>query len=91
MGDVNLLTAVAIRTIIVLVALVAGARYFGPRQLGEMHSHDLLMVPLMANAVQNAMTKGDGHLGVALVSSGMLLLAGWLVGVATSRHPALEP
>ncbi len=87
---IGLLSGVVIRTAVVLVVLLIGIRIFGQRQLGEMNLHDLLMVLVMANAVQNAMTKGDGHLAPALASSCTLLVLGWLHAVVTSRRPELE-
>jgi uncharacterized membrane protein YcaP (DUF421 family) len=89
-SELGLLTAIAIRTAIVLVALVAGVRIFGKRQIGGMNIYDLVLVLLLANAVQNAMTKGSGNLGVGLVSAGTLLLADRLLGIVFTRRPALE-
>jgi uncharacterized membrane protein YcaP (DUF421 family) len=86
-----LLTAIALRTAIVFVLLVVAVRGTGKRQTGEMNVHDLLLVLVLANAVQNAMTMGNGHLTVALVSSGTLLLLGWLLAVLLRRHPAWQP
>ena len=89
-GELGLLAAVAVRTAVVLVLLVIGLRVTGRRQAGELNLHDLLLVLVLANAVQNAMTKGDGRLTVALVSSGTLLLLGWLLAILQSRHPSWE-
>ena len=90
-GGVGALVAVAARTAIVLLALVVGMRVLGRRQLGEMNVRDLLLVLVIANAVQNAMTKGDGSITVALTSAGALLLLGWGIAALTFRVPALEP
>ncbi len=79
---VGFLAAVAIRTAIVLVALFAGFRVVGTRHVGEMSLHDILLVLLTANAVQNAMTSGSGHLAVAVVSAGTLLVLGWVAAAA---------
>jgi uncharacterized membrane protein YcaP (DUF421 family) len=85
-----MLAAIAVRTAIVLLALVVGVRVFGRRHAGEMNVYDLLLVLMTANAVQNAMTKANGHLAVALVSAGALLALGWLCGALTARRPALQ-
>jgi len=92
MGDsgVLFLTAIAVRTAIVLVALIVGVRIFGKRQLGGMNVYDLVLVLALANAVQNAMTRGSGQLAVGLVSSGTLLVLGRLLGLAFVRRPSLE-
>src|SRR3954454_15434995 len=84
------LAAVAARTAVVFVLLVVGLRLTGRRQAGEQNTHDLLLVLILANAVQNGMTRGDGRLAVALVSSGTLLLLGVLMTAVQSRHPSWE-
>ena len=89
-GGVGFLAAIAVRTAIVFVVLVAGLRITGRRQAGELNVHDLLLVLIAANAVQNAMTRGDGRLTVALVSSGTLLLVGSLFAALQSRFPSWE-
>lgn len=85
-----LLSAAAARTVIVLVALFLGIRLFGKRQIGGMNVNDLVLVLALANAVQNALTKGSGNLGVGLVSAGALLLVGRLLASLFVRHPAWE-
>jgi uncharacterized membrane protein YcaP (DUF421 family) len=89
-GGIGFLAAIAVRTAIVFVVLVVGLRVTGRRQAGELNVHDLLLVLIAANAVQNAMTRGDGHLLVALVSSGTLLLVGSLFAALQSRFPFWE-
>jgi len=86
----GLLAAIAIRTAIVLVLVLVGVRLFGRRQLGELNARDLLVVLIIANAVQNAMTSGDGHLGPALVASGTLLALGWSVSLGNYHCPEIE-
>lgn len=85
-----LLPAVAVRTLIVLLALVVGIRIFGRRDLGGMNLVDLLLVLLLGNAVQNAMTYGSGDLGVGLVSAAILLIADRLLGILFVRQPWVE-
>lgn len=84
------LAGIAVRTATVFAVLVVGMRITGRRQAGELNLRDLLLVLTVANAVQNAMTRGNGHLTVALVSSGTLLLLGTLFAALQSRHPGLE-
>ena len=71
------LVAIAVRTLLVLLALVISLRLLGKRQSGQFNIYDLALIMLLANAVQNAMTNGDGHLLVGVVSAGTLLAAGW--------------
>ena len=56
--DVNGLSIVA-RTLIVYLALLAGLRLAGKRELGQMTPFDLVVILLIANAVQNAMVGPD--------------------------------
>src|SRR5438132_1417203 len=84
------LSTIAARTAIVLVVLIAGIRLFGKRQTGGMNVYDLVLVLAIANAVQNAMTKGSGMLGVGLVSAGTLLILGRALGLVFTRRPAIE-
>ncbi len=84
------LASIALRTAIVFVLLVLGVRLTGKRQTGEMNLHDLLMIMILANAVQNAMTAGNPHLSVAIIAASTLILLGWLLAVAVGRHPSWQ-
>jgi len=84
------LAAIGVRSVIVLVALVAGIRIFGKRDVGGLTLIDLVMVLLLGNAVQNALTIGSGHLGVGLVSAGVLLVLDRLMGFLFVRRPWIE-
>lgn len=90
MHGTGLLLGVAVRTAIVLVASFAGFRLIGRRRIGEGRLHDILLVLLLANGVQNAMTTGSGSLWVALVSSGTLLTGAWAFGKASARSAKVE-
>ncbi len=85
-----LLASVAVRTVIVLLALVLGIRVFGKRDVGGLNLIDLLLVMLLGNAVQNALTFGSGHLAVGVVSAGILLIVDRLLGILFVRRPWLE-
>ena len=84
------LPAIAVRTAIVLVALVAGIRVFGRRDVGNLNLLDLALVLLLGNAIQNAITTGSGQLAVGLVSAGTLLLLDRFSGILIARQPWLE-
>lgn len=89
--DFAFLAAVALRTAMVFVVLVIGVRKTGKRQTGEMNLHDLVLVLVLANAVQNAMTQGDARLSVALVSSGTLLVLGWIYELLVATRQTCQP
>jgi uncharacterized membrane protein YcaP (DUF421 family) len=84
------LTTIATRTAIVLIALLVGIRLFGKREMSGMTVFDLVVVLALANAVQNAMTKGSGALAVGIVSAGTLLVVDHLLGFIFVRRPSLE-
>jgi uncharacterized membrane protein YcaP (DUF421 family) len=66
---------VALRTSIVYLALLAGLRLTGTRQLGQMGTFDLVLLLIISNAVQNAMVGPDTSLAGGLVAAGVLI--GW--------------
>jgi uncharacterized membrane protein YcaP (DUF421 family) len=72
---------IILRTAVVYVAVLALLRLAGKRELGQMTAADLVVILIIANAVQNAMNGGD----VSLI--GGVLSAATLVGlnVALSR------
>src|SRR3989442_10243884 len=72
---------VAIRTTVVYLALLAGIRLTGARQLGQMSTFDLVLLLIIANAVQNAMVGPDTSLAGGLVAAGVLI--GW--------HQVIDP
>jgi len=84
------LTAIAARTLIVLLFLVLGVRLLARRQIGQMNIYDLALILALANSVQNAMTQGSGHLAVGIVSAGALLSAGRVLGSWFVKWPKLE-
>ncbi len=71
----DLLDALAIagRTAAIYVLLLVGLRLLGKRELGQMSIYDLVLVIVLANAVQNAMLGHDTTLGGGLVAAFTLL------------------
>jgi len=70
----DVLLNVALRTTEVYFALLAGIRFTGARQLGQMSTFDLVLILIIANAVQNAMVGPDTSLAGGLVAAGVLLV-----------------
>jgi uncharacterized membrane protein YcaP (DUF421 family) len=64
---------VAVRTTVVYLALLAVLRLTGTRQLGQMSTFDLVLLLIIANAVQNAMVGPDTSLAGGLVAAGVLI------------------
>ncbi len=67
------LVNVALRTTVVYLALLAALRLTGTRQLGQMSTFDLVLLLIIANAVQNAMVGPDTSLAGGLVAAGVLI------------------
>ena len=88
-NSVNLLEIVA-RAAIVYVAVLVGLRLGGKREIGQMTVFDLVVILLIANAVQNAMTGPDVSVTGGLVAAGVLLALNYALGVARERVPFLR-
>ncbi len=69
----HVLGDIALRTTIIYLALLVGIRLTGSRQLGQMSAFDLVLLLIIANAVQNAMVGPDTSLAGGLVAAGVLL------------------
>jgi uncharacterized membrane protein YcaP (DUF421 family) len=68
------LPEIVLRTLIVYVGLLVGLRLMGKREMGQMTVFDLVVILLIANAVQNAMVGPDTSLEAGLVAAAVLLL-----------------
>jgi uncharacterized membrane protein YcaP (DUF421 family) len=68
-----ILLNIAFRTTVIYAAVLVGIRLTGQRQLGQMSPFDLVLLLIIANAVQNAMVGQDTSLVGGLVAAGVLL------------------
>lgn len=77
----NLHTALEIlfRTGVIYLFVLAGVRLSGKREVGQMTPFDLVLLLLLANAVQNAMTGPDTSLAGGVVAAGTLLVMNYFV------------
>jgi uncharacterized membrane protein YcaP (DUF421 family) len=78
------------RTAIVYGVIVIGLRVTGNRQLGQMTPFDLVLILLIANAVQNAMVGTDVSIFGGLAAAVTLLALNRVTGVVTDRLPMLR-
>jgi uncharacterized membrane protein YcaP (DUF421 family) len=78
------------RTVIIYGALLAGLRLAGKRQLGQMTPFDLVVILLIANAVQNAMVGPDTSVTGGLIAASVLIAANYGLAFARERIPALR-
>ena len=82
--------AIAGKTAIVYLFLVFGLRLLGKRQLGQMNIYDLVLIIVLANAVQNAMVGNDSTLVGGLIAAVTLLLLNRIFTFVVSRSDKVE-
>ncbi len=87
--DMNVLWQIPLRTLIIYGVVLVGLRLSGKRQIGQMTPFDLVLLLLIANAVQNAMTGPDTTVLGGILSAGTLLLANAVLGYTRFRIPRL--
>lgn len=81
---------IVLRTAVVYTLLLIGLRFAGKREIGQMTVFDLVVVLLIANAVQNAMVGPDTSLTGGLVAAGVLLVINFVVSRLQWRSPRLR-
>jgi uncharacterized membrane protein YcaP (DUF421 family) len=81
---------VAARTAVVYLVLLVGLRLTGKRQVGQFTPFDLLLLLLLANAVQNAMVGPDVSLLGGLVAAATLLVLNGIVATISRRTIGAE-
>ncbi len=76
MISLDLQTAINIilRTVIVYLVIIAGLRLSGKREIGQMTVFDLVLLLLIANAVQNAMVGPDTSLLGGILAAAVLMV-----------------
>jgi uncharacterized membrane protein YcaP (DUF421 family) len=76
--------SIVLRTLIVYAAILLGLRLAGKREIGQMAPFDLVVILLIANAVQNAMVGPDTSVTGGLIAAAVLIVANY--GVAQVRE-----
>ena len=71
---------ILLRTFVVYVTVLILLRVAGKRELGQMTPFDLVVILVIANAVQNAMTGGDNSLTGGILAAGTLTIVNIAVG-----------
>ena len=84
------LLEVALRTLIIYAVVLVGIRLTGKREVGQMASYELVLILLLANAVQNAMTGPDTSLTGGVVGACTLLIANATITRVSSRSRKLR-
>ena len=78
---------IILRTFVVYMTVLVLLRTAGKRELGQMTPFDLVVILVIANAVQNAMTGGDNSLIGGMIAAATLTL----VNIAVGRWGAKVP
>jgi uncharacterized membrane protein YcaP (DUF421 family) len=80
---------IVVRTAVVYVVVLGLLRLAGKRELGQMSPADLVVILIIANAVQNAMNGGDVSLIGGVVSAATLVGMNFALGRFGRRIPIL--
>ncbi|HKD11590.1 MAG TPA: YetF domain-containing protein [Thermoanaerobaculia bacterium] len=81
---------IVLRCAIVYLFILVGLRVTGKREAGQMTPFDLVLILLIANAVQNAMVGPDNSLLGGLIAAGALLLLNFGISRFVPRSRALS-
>jgi uncharacterized membrane protein YcaP (DUF421 family) len=81
---------IILRTALVYLALLLGLRIAGKREIGQMTIFDLIVLLLIANAVQNAMVGPDFSLTGGVLAAAVLLVMNALLAWLRLRFPSLR-
>ena len=84
------LVSVAVRTAIVYVVLVVAFTWVGKRAAGQLSTLNLVVVLIVANAVQNAMVGQNSSLLAGLLAAGIILVLDLGLHRAAARWPWLR-
>jgi len=81
--------SIAARSALIYLAVFLGLRLMGKRELGQMTAFDLVVILLIANAVQNAMVGTDSSVPGGLLAAAVLLVANRGVALVRLRGGAV--
>jgi uncharacterized membrane protein YcaP (DUF421 family) len=83
--DPTTLLLIAVRTAIVYTFLILGLRLTGKRELGQLNPLDLVLILVISNAVQNAMTGPDTSVTGGMVAAITLLIINQILSYFRDR------
>lgn len=75
----SVLAGIFTRTACIYVLVLLGVRLTGKREVGQMTPFDLVLLLLLSNAVQNAMTGPDTSLAGGVIAAITLLILNYIV------------
>ena len=81
---------IVLRTAVIYLVILIGLRLAGKREIGQMTVFDLVVLLLIANAVQNAMVGPDTSLAGGVLAAVVLLVLNAVVARLRLRWPRLR-
>ena len=81
----HVLLQIVLRTGVIYLLVLMGVRLSGKREVGQMTPFDLVLLLLLSNSVQNAMTGPDTSLAGGAVAACTLLVMNYVLGVYSGR------
>lgn len=84
------IASLVVRSVIIYLVFLIALRIFGKRELGQFTPFDLVLMLLVANALQPAMTGPDNSITGGIVIVITLFLTDTIVGRAIGRTPRLR-
>lgn len=81
---------IVLRTAVIYLVILVGLRLAGKREVGQMTVFDLVVLLLLANAVQNAMVGPDTSLTGGVLAAMVLLILNAVVARLRIRWPRLR-
>jgi uncharacterized membrane protein YcaP (DUF421 family) len=79
-----------IRCTIIYFFILVLLRFSGKRQIGQLAPFDLVLLLILANAVQNAMNAGDNSVLAGIILASTLILLNYLVGFVAFKSKKVE-
>jgi len=81
---------IPLRTALVYFSILVGVRLAGKREIGQMTAFDLVLLLLLSNAVQNAMTGPDTSVVGGIEAAVTLFIVNALIVYAAFRIPRVK-
>ena len=82
--------AIAAKTAVIYIFVILGLRLLGTRELGQISNYDLVLIIILANAVQNSLVGSDTTLFGGLTSAFTLLVLNRLFTWILVRNPGIR-
>jgi uncharacterized membrane protein YcaP (DUF421 family) len=85
-ANAHTLVEIALRTGVIYCLVLIGIRISGKREVGQMTPFDLVLLLLLSNSVQNAMTGPDTSLAGGAIAAVTLLVLNYFVAEASGGN-----